>query len=177
MALKGNEYYKIRSKDGRDCTYNPIELLNKANEYFQWCIDNPLQEEQIVKFKDHYERVNVSKLRVYTITGLCNYLDMSEKAIWNYEQRADYIPIITRIRNIIYNQKFEGASSGFFKETLIIRDLKIRDTAEEVRNNGHKELSQSEIKQLAHEFGKMYGDLPKPITIDIDYDDESDAQD
>ena len=39
----------------------------------------------------------------------------------------DYSLIITRIREIIYRQKFEGAAAGFLNSSIIARDLGLQD--------------------------------------------------
>ena len=44
-APKGNEFWKLRSKHGRDKIFSdPNMLWEAACEYFQWCQDNPLME-------------------------------------------------------------------------------------------------------------------------------------
>ena len=127
-ALKGNEYWKLRSKDGKDKQYpTPADLLNICNEYFQWVYDNPLMESQIVKYKDHAELMDVPKMRPLTIQGLCNYIDLSVEGWRLYKARKDYVAITTRVEQIIYNQKFEGAASGFLNPNIIARDLGLQD--------------------------------------------------
>jgi hypothetical protein len=88
----------------------------------------------------------------------------------NYEQRKDYVPFATRIRQTIYNQKFEGASGGFFKENIIIRDLGIKDTQEIAYSNQLKQLSTQEVKQLKEVFNTDYGQVPQQKIIDIDFE-------
>ena len=44
-APTGNEFWKLRSKHGRDKLFQSPELLwDAAEEYFQWSVDNPLIE-------------------------------------------------------------------------------------------------------------------------------------
>lgn len=131
LFMTENEYWKLRSKDGRDKLFeSPNDLMEAANNYFEWVVRNPLQEEQIVKYKDTYDRINVPKMRPFTIHGLCNFIDISVKGFALYEQRTDFIPVTTRIRQIIYNQKFEGAASGFLNPNIIARDLGLSDKKE-----------------------------------------------
>ncbi len=42
----------------------------------------------------------------------------------------DFSKVITRIREIIYNQKFTGAAAGFLNPNIIARDLGLVDKAE-----------------------------------------------
>jgi hypothetical protein len=70
----------------------------------------------------------------------------------NFEQNnkdsKDFMPIITRIKEIIYNQKFSGAAAGFFNANIIARDLGLSDKV----NNEHsgevsvKQITGMEIK-------------------------------
>ena len=134
--LNGNEYWKLRSKDGRDKIFpSPEDFSNACNEYFQWCSDNPLIESVPMKRKinrdeEVIEMIQVPKMRPFTIQGLCNYLDISVKTFALYETRDEFIPVTTRARQIIYNQKFEGAASGFLNPNIIARDLGLVDKKE-----------------------------------------------
>jgi hypothetical protein len=47
-APKGNEFWKMRSKHGRDALFASPELLwESACEYFEWCNDNPIVSSKI----------------------------------------------------------------------------------------------------------------------------------
>lgn len=127
-APKGNQFYLLRSKDGRDKIYDkPQDLIDACNQYFQWCLDNPLKEEEVFHSQGVITKASINKLRPFTLEGLCNFLDISVKGFKLYENRKDFIPVTTRVREIIYNQKFEGASAGFFNANIIARDLGLSD--------------------------------------------------
>lgn len=139
-APKGNEYWKIRSKSGREKQYTAQTLLKKSNEYFIWCQENPLKEEHIVnrpwtedkdgeKITHPYSIALLSKMRPFTIHGLCNFAEICVKTFDNYSKNKDkdFLQVTTRIRQIIYNQKFEGAASGFLNPNIIARDLGLVD--------------------------------------------------
>ena len=126
-APKGNEYYLLRSKNGKNKVYNTIQLAEKANEYFNYCLDNPLQEMVIFHHQGTTTKDFVDKMRPFTIQGMCNYLDICEKTFNNYSNDKDYLQVTIRIRQIIYNQKFEGAASGFLNPNIIARDLGLTD--------------------------------------------------
>lgn len=135
-APKGNKFWELRSKHGRDKLFKTPELMwEAACEYFAYIQDNPLEQEEIVKYKDYYEKVPVSKMRPFTLIGLCLYLDCSSSYFRAFkselkEKDKDFLTVITRIEDIIYNQKFEGASSGFFNANIIARDLGLIDKVE-----------------------------------------------
>lgn len=129
-APKGNQYYKIRSKDGRDKKYQPLELLEKANEYFQWCVNNPLQRAELTTFQGKSKIVNVPVLRVFSIQGFCNFADIMKQTFLNYEKDKDFFDVCTRIRGIIENQQFEGATSNLLNASIIARKLGLSDKKE-----------------------------------------------
>ena len=135
-APKGNEYYLIRSKDGRDSLYTPEELLDKANEYFQWCLDNPFLEEQLFHYQGAITSGHATKMRAFTIQGFCNFAEIVLQTFLNYEKKQDFIDVCTRIRGIIENQQFEGAASGFLNPSIIARKLGLVDKSEVKTDDG-----------------------------------------
>ena len=121
-APKGNEYYKLRTKDGRDKKFGTPEALMKVcNDYFEWCLENPLME--AVLHQKTATIIDLPKMRPFTLHGLCNFIDISLDGFKLYDGRKDFIGVTTRARQIIYNQKFEGAASGFLNPNIIARDL------------------------------------------------------
>lgn len=148
-AEKGNQYYLLRSKDGRDRIFKtPEELAEKANEYFNWCLDNPLYEIDF-KGKDAIQ-VKIPKMRPFTIEGLCNFIDISVKSLYNYEAKKDFLQIVTRIRQIIYNQKFEGAASGFLNPNIIARDLGLKDRSDVTTDDKQITTINLEVVEAKH---------------------------
>lgn len=136
-APKSNQFWKLRSKHGRSTLFADPDLLwEAACEYFQWCEDNPLIEVDFVG-KDA-EEVKRPKMRAFTMHGLCRYLDCntdyfkqfkaSLKA--NNHKHEGFSPVITRIEETIYEQKFTGAAAGFLNANIISRDLGLTDKTE-----------------------------------------------
>ncbi len=157
MGLKGNEYYLLRSKDGRDKEYTPESLAKKANEYFLWCIENPLYES--VLHQKTAELIEVPKMRVFSIRGFCNYADICEKTFWNYSKANEFLQVTTRIRQIIDSQKFEGATSGFFNSNIIARDLGLVEKTDNTNNNinyNSEPLSAEDIKKTSDKLEDEY---------------------
>jgi DNA-packaging protein gp3 len=159
-APKGNEFWKLRSKHGRDSLFQTPELMwEAACEYFQWCVDNPLMESQVVRSCVKAEKdkdgnpvyvpdlVEVPHMRAFTIHGLCLYLDANTLYFRDFEEalkekiatekdeeklkvHKEFSLVISRVREIIYNQKFEGAAAGFLNHHIIARDLGLADRKE-----------------------------------------------
>lgn len=138
-AEKGNQFWKNRSKHGRDKLFKSPELLMEAaEEYFEWCDDNPwIKEENSIKLSGA-ESKEAPTARPYTIGGFCLYCDAS-KNWWDEFKKSKhegFLGITTRIDQIIYTQKFEGAVVGAFNANIIARDLGLKDNSEV--NNKHE---------------------------------------
>lgn len=148
-APKGNQFWTLRSKHGRDKLFETPELLWKAAcEYFQWCSANPWEKKDWVG-KDG-DQVLREIERPLTLTGLCLYLDCSSSYFRAFkstlqEKDKDYLTIITRIEDIIYTQKFEGAAVGIFNANIIARDLGLRD-------NVSTELTGKDGQSIQHQY-------------------------
>ena len=159
-ATIGNEYWKLRSKSGRDKQYPTPELLLEAcNNYFEWVQNNPLKEAQIVKYKDYAELMEVPKMRPFTINGLCNFIDLSIEGWRKYKQRNEFIEVTTRVEEVIYLQKFEGAASGFLNPNIIARDLGLQDK-KEIEHSGQidsKQLTDKEYQERLDKARKVIG--------------------
>lgn len=127
----GNEYYKIRSKDGRGKIYEtPEQLVEQANEYFQFCLDTPHKEEVAYHFQGSVITGDLNKMRAFSIEGLCNYLDITKNTFLNYEKNEDFLHVIIRIREVIEMQQFEGAVAGFLNANIIARKLGLTEKTE-----------------------------------------------
>lgn len=145
-APKGNQFWKLRSKHGRDKLFTSPELLWKAAcEYFEWCDENPLLESKAFNtakegVKDH----PLAKMRAYTLQGLCLYLDCNTGYFNDFEKAIDlkskdgegFSVVITRIRETIYNQKFTGAAADLLNANIIARDLGLADKKEHTGKGG-----------------------------------------
>lgn len=135
---EGNEFWKLRSKHGRDKLFATPELMwDAACEYFQWCIDNPLIE---VDFRGkNNEKIELPKMRAFTEIGLCHYLDCNTLYFNQFEKsligkdddfNRDFSKVCSRVRNIIRDQKFIGAAAGFLNANIIARELGLTEKQE-----------------------------------------------
>lgn len=160
----GNEFWKLRSKHGRDRLFKTPELLLEAcGEYFQWCQDNPFKEQLAFHAQGVVTKTTVDKMRPFTIQGLCSYLDCNTHYINEFEEALkgktdklsrDFSAILTHVRETIYNQKFSGAASGFFNANIIARDLGLQDKQEIAIDSNKKD-----IKDM---FDNIFPDEGKP---------------
>lgn len=151
-APKGNQFWKIRSKHGRDKLFASPELMYEAAcEYFQWCEDNPLLEEKIYVVQGEIRRETVAKLRAFTLHGLCIYLDCNTQYFKTFksqlpEGEKDFNTVIGNIEEIIYNQKFTGASADMLNSNIIARDLGLADKKEHSGEVAVKQITGMVIK-------------------------------
>jgi hypothetical protein len=66
-APKGNQFWKLRSKHGRDKLFaSPELLLESACEYFQWCDENPwLSIETTTSDKGTFTKEQIKEIAEY----------------------------------------------------------------------------------------------------------------
>lgn len=125
---QNNQLWKLRSKHGRDKLFKtPDLLMEAATEYFQYCNTTPILKEDYVG--GFATRVFRELPRPYTLAGLCIYVGAS-RSWWNEFKKtanADFLEVISLIDEMIYNQKFEGATAGVFNANIISRDLGLVD--------------------------------------------------
>lgn len=137
-APKGNEYYKRREKDGRELIFaTPEDLLTKAYEYFDWCKENPMYKREAIK--SGIKAGDIIKIEVdrpYTIEGLCVYAEISVSTFYNYEEREDFLQVVTHVREVIRQNQLEGAMVEAYSPNIVARLLGLSDKRELTGENG-----------------------------------------
>jgi len=178
--VKGNKFWELRAKHGRDKLFkSPSALMKAAEEYFTWCDENPwmkteqLKKPTIIMDPDTLEQtlhatIQLPTQRPYTLAGLCLFLDVNSEYITRFEKglkgkddkiSKDFSRVLTRIREIIYTQKFEGATVGAFNASIIAKDLGLRDKTDvkaeifKVLQEGMRNGSLSE--ENIHQLGEI----------------------
>lgn len=135
-APKGNQFWKLRSKHGRDKLFATPELLwEAACEYFEWCEQNPLYERKAFSFQGSIITEDMPKMRAMTLSQLCFYLNCNEAYFRTFkaqlpEDEKDFNTVIRDIEQTIYNQKFQGASADLLNANIIARDLGLTNKSE-----------------------------------------------
>ncbi|SNY93961.1 DNA-packaging protein gp3 [Cohaesibacter sp. ES.047] len=129
VAPKGNRYWAKRRRNGRKPLYEtPDQLWRACVKYFEWVEATPLKQEEIIKYRDRYERIELNKMRAMSKKGLCVFLDIDPKTWEGYKTRGeDFFRIITRVEDIIWDQKFTGAAAGILNGNIIARELPLGD--------------------------------------------------
>lgn len=136
-APKGNRFWEARSSHGRNPIFKtPDDLWTACLEYFEWVEANPLYEAKAFAYQGVVVQEPVAKMRAMTITGICNFLDISEDAWAMYRGRQDFIGVVTKAEKVIRQQKFEGASADLLNPNIIARDLGLADKQEHMGRDG-----------------------------------------
>jgi len=132
-APKGNKFWESRSSHGRNPEFkNPEEMWTCASEYFQWVEDNPLLEEKGFAFHGVVTKEKFNKMRAMTAQGFCNFLGITTRTWRGYRDREDFIPVMEMIEQVMFAQKFEGASADLLNGSIIARELGLADKQEVV---------------------------------------------
>lgn len=135
-APVGNQFWKARSKHGRDKIFASAALLWEAcEEYFQWVEDNPLWSSKTVQFQGQPVDLPEAKLRAMTIGGLCIFLDIDLTTWHDWRKQDDFSKVVTRAEQVIYQQKLTGAAADLLNPNIIARELGLRD-ASDVKHSG-----------------------------------------
>ena len=137
-APKGNSFWKLRAKHGRDKLFETPELLwDAACEYFEWVDNNPfVKTKTVVSEKSGILSEEIPTQRAYTRMAFYIFIGCSDKWMCNFKKICsdDFLTVIQRIENIIDNNQIEGAMSGHFKENLVSR---LQGLAENNNNNNN----------------------------------------
>lgn len=137
-APKGNQFWKLRSRHGREKLFATPELfLEGCEEYFNWNDAHPLYKVEAIKGGDNAGKlIKIPTMRPYTLQGLCRYLHCNTLWFNQFEYSLSgktdelsigFSKIITHVREAVYQQKFEGAAIGSFNANIIARDLGLSD--------------------------------------------------
>ena len=130
-APPGNEFWKARTKHGRDKLFASADLLWEAcTEYFQWVEENPLWENKVTQYQGEVINMPVAKMRAMTISGLCLFLDITRETWGQWRKSKDFSDVVTRAEEVIYSQKFAGAAADLLNANIIARDLGLKDSSE-----------------------------------------------
>ena len=126
----------------------PAAFWALAVAYFEEVETNPAKRSEAVKSGDHCGRViDVDQARPFTWEGFEAFLfqrgilsDLSNYRSNAGGRYAEFKEVVRGVGNIIYQQKFEGAALGHFKENIICISLGLKakedagDSPENIKN-------------------------------------------
>jgi hypothetical protein len=163
-APKNNQFWKLRSRHGRNKLFaSPKLMLKAAEEYFNWCDNNPwLKMEQLKKpyciekgkKKVWVTLAEIPTQRPYTLSGFGLYCHASESYIKNFQLSLegkedklskDFLAVISIIRETIDTQQLEGATVGAFNANIISRKLGLAEK-QDVTSGGKPLSNRMEVE-------------------------------
>jgi len=135
-APKNNQFWKLRTKHGRDKIFESPEIfIESSYDYFDKCDENPWNKMEVVKSGDNAgQLLPVPTQKPYTLKGLCIFLGITEQTFLNYEKEEsykDFFEVFTHVRNIIENNQLEGATVGAYNANIVGRLLGLVDRVQE----------------------------------------------
>lgn len=130
-APKGHQFWKARTKHGRDKLFASADLLWEACvEYFEWVEANPLYEAKAFAYEGDVKIEELPKMRAMTLGGLCVFLDIDVTTWRAWRKVEDFSTIVSRVDEIVRDQKFSGAAAGLLNANIIARDLGLAEKQE-----------------------------------------------
>lgn len=165
-APRGNQFWKLRSKHGRDKLFaSPKLLWEAAGEYFTWCDRHPWRKNEAVKSGALAGTiVKIPTTRPYSLTGLCIYLGCNSAYFRQFKRNCteDFSTVITLIEEVIETQQFEGALVNAFNASIVASKLGIAKKVETENkislDTDLSNLSDAELKQYHDLLAKAKGD-------------------
>lgn len=165
-APAGNQFWRMRSKHGRDKIFaTPEAMWDAAVEYFEYNDANPRYDTDF-RGKDATE-VHIPKPQPLSMEGLCLFLGINTLYFRDFkvgltgkkdEMSKDFSLIVTRIEETIFKQQYDGAVSGFFRENIIARRLGIADKVDQRSVNINLEAS-VDVSQLSEQALKELNEI------------------
>lgn len=127
----GNRFWEQRSSHGRKPIFaDPDEMWQAACEYFDWVEANPLIEMKAFAYQGVVVQEPMPKMRAMTLGGLILFLDIDRQTFANYRANPDFFAVVSKIEEVIRDQKFSGAAADLLNANIIARDLGLADKQE-----------------------------------------------
>ncbi|NOY72176.1 MAG: DNA-packaging protein [Gammaproteobacteria bacterium] len=159
----GNRFWEARSSHGRKPKFKDADVLWSACcEYFKWAEDNPLWENKVTQYQGVPVDMPVAKMRAMTLSGMCLFLDIDKTTWENYRVKDDFFRVTSNAEQIIYNQKFAGASADLLNANIIARDLGLVDKQEK-NIKGNLQLTDMTSDELERKKQELENELAESL--------------
>lgn len=134
--MAGNQFWKLRSKHGRDRLFGDASLLWKeACRYFEWADRTPRERVELVKYKGEASEVGVPVGHMYSMHELTVYLGVSggyfrmakrelREKIEKGKAKPSEVELLEtmeRIEGVIQAEQIGGAAVGLYAPQLVNR--------------------------------------------------------
>lgn len=139
-APKGNQFWKLGPQNGRKPIWDdPEELRAACEEYFEYVVENPLQEAKAFAYEGVAFNHDVTKMRTMSIEGLCVFLGIVRNTWKNYAAKEEFLTVCEYVDQVMYDYKLTGASAGLLNPSIIQRDLGLVDKKEnDIKSGGQR---------------------------------------
>ena len=128
-ATPKNEFWKLRSKHGRDKIFqSPDMLWEAAKEYFEHT-----SQREWLKTEFHGKdatKCNVPTQAPFLLQTLWIFIGITKTTWYEYKKLEEFKEVIARIEQIITAQKLEGALVGAYQATITSRIEGLKDISE-----------------------------------------------
>lgn len=160
-ASKGNQWWRLRSKHGRDALFaTPSLLWEAACEYFENCDSNPWIKNKEVSTDKGFSKEEQPVQKPYSRSGFFLYIGCSENWLSEFKKKADkdFLGVIHEIETIIDTQQFEGATVGAFNANIIARTLGLAEVSK-TELSGQLEMKPITKEELSNIEDKLDSEL------------------
>lgn len=148
---KGNQFWKLRLKHGRDrVIQSPDELWENFIQYAEWVESNPLEEQHWVgKDGDEVKRYKMRPMLKPEFAVVCGLSEFAEIASLK-KVSDDFSQIVRRIESAIASWNITGSAAGFLNPNIIARVEGLSEKTEnthEVKNAPSYEQFLKDLKE------------------------------
>ena len=77
-------------------------------------------------------------MRAMSIAGICVFLGITPTTWFEYKKLEGFSDVICEAENIMFTQKFEGASADLLNQNIIARDLGLKEKTDIELSGSHK---------------------------------------
>lgn len=130
---------------------DPEKLVEAAIGYFKYVQENPVMQEKVVVQNGETIRYEESKPRPMIKQGLCAHIGIGKDAFNEYKKKNHMREACEYIENVMYEQKFTGATAGTMNQAIITRELGLA----EQKNHTSSDGSMSPRKRDFNDFYKQ----------------------
>jgi len=132
MEQERLRFWQVRARDKKEVIFSNGQLLwDTANEYFNYCADNPIEPTGGVEFKQ--------KVSPFSLQGVCLYIGCTTKYFNDIklelvlreesltEPEQDLLATMNRIEDVIYTFKYNYGVTGLLNVRIIMRELELSE--------------------------------------------------
>lgn len=152
---EGNQLWRLRPYNAgtERLIKTPEELWQRCVDYFEWAVDNPIEEEVLGWYQGDATRETIQHVRPFTVAGLCAHagLDRQLWAEWR-KGREDLRPIIEWADQIMFEQKFSNAAAGTMNPAIVARELGLAEAMDHRSSDGSMTPKPNIIEFVAPEL-------------------------